>query len=116
MVIMLSIHNGNIVHSSNDEDVEADHSLNHCALSHVHYLVSRLQSKEKPVDKISNGSNWRKHAFSVILPKKLSEHSNSDLRLMLTSLKNTTVAASVHIVRIERELKERGCSPSILAR
>jgi len=112
----MSIKNDKFVQSMSNADVEEDHSLNHCALSHVHYLVSRMKSKERSVDRISNGSNWRKHAFSVILPRKLSEHTDSDLKLMLVSLKNTTIAASVHIRKIERELKERGCNLTILGR
>jgi hypothetical protein len=110
----MTVSNSKSVHSIDDGDVENDHLLNHCALSHVHYLTSRIQSNGKRVDRISNISNWRKHAFSVILPRKLSECDDSDLRLMLVSLKNTTVATSVHIRRIERELENRGSKLTIL--
>ena len=110
----MTVNNHKVVHTNSDEDVEEDHSLNHCALSHVHYLVARTQSKAKPFDRISNGSNWRKHSFSVILPRKLSDHNNSDLKLMRVSLKNTIVAASVHLLRIERELMKRGSDLTIL--
>ncbi len=61
-------------------------------------------------------STFRKHAFVVILPRKLSEHTESDLKLMLVSLKNARIASSVHILRIKRELKKRGCNPTILGR
>lgn len=114
IVITMLVSNDNAVHSIDDGDVEEDHSLNHCALSHVHYLISRNQSNGKRGDRMSNISNWRKNAFSVILPRKLSEHNDSDLRLMLVSLKNTTVAASVHIHRIERELEKRGSKLTII--
>ena len=63
---------------------------------------------------ISNSSNWRKHSFKVILPRKISKHSDSDLRLMRVSLMNTIAAASVHLLRIEKELKERGSELKIL--
>lgn len=56
----------------------------------------------------------RKHTLNVILPKKVSEHTDSELRLMLVTLKNAMVASSVHISRIEKELKERGVNSSIL--
>ncbi|MGY5871921.1 MAG: hypothetical protein RTV72_06740 [Candidatus Thorarchaeota archaeon] len=110
----MSVNNDKIVYSVDDEDVEDDHSLNHCALSHVHYLVSRSQSKAKQVDRISDISNWRKHSFSVILPRKLSEHTDVDLRLMRVSLMNAISAETVHLLRIERELRERGSSLTIL--
>ncbi|MHA2379232.1 MAG: hypothetical protein ACXADO_03125 [Candidatus Thorarchaeota archaeon] len=60
-------------------------------------------------------ATWRKHAFKVVLPRKLSEHTESDLKLMLVSLKNTRVVTSVHIQRIERELKKRGCNLTLLS-
>lgn len=110
----MSVSNGKDVHSSEVEDVEEDHLLNHCALSHVHYLTSRNQSNGIRVDRISNISNWRKHAFSVILPRKLSEHNDIDLRLMRVSLKNAISAETVHLLRIERELKKRGSNLTIL--
>nr|KXH75462.1 MAG: hypothetical protein AM324_15280 [Candidatus Thorarchaeota archaeon SMTZ1-83] len=65
---------------------------------------------------MSEVSTLRSHAFKVVLPRRISEHSESDLKLMLVSLKNTQVATSVHIRRIERELKRRGCSPMLLGR
>jgi hypothetical protein len=61
-------------------------------------------------------STFRKHSFAVVLPRRLSEHNESDLKLMLVSLKNARIASSVHILRIERELKKRGCNPTILGR
>ena len=107
----MTINNDVIVHSIDDGDVEEDHSLNHCALSHVNYL---MQAKAKPVENISDASNWRKHSFSVILPRKLSKHTDIDLRLMRVSLMNAISAETVHLLRIERELRERGSSLTIL--
>ncbi|MFX0046027.1 MAG: hypothetical protein ACFE8Z_09280 [Candidatus Hermodarchaeota archaeon] len=65
---------------------------------------------------MSRTPKWRKHAFRVVLPRRLSEEKESDLKLMLVSLKNTRVATSVHIQRIEKELKRRGCSLTLLGR
>ncbi|MFX1367799.1 MAG: hypothetical protein ACFFAY_04300 [Promethearchaeota archaeon] len=61
-------------------------------------------------------SRWRAHGFKAIIPRRLSEHSESELKLMLVSLKNVRNTSAVHILRIEKELKKRGCQPSILAR
>jgi len=61
-------------------------------------------------------SRWRMHSFKVILPRNLSELPDSDLQLMLVSLKNAKIASTVHIIKIERELHKRGCCPSILGK
>ncbi len=65
---------------------------------------------------MSDTAKWRKHAFKVVLPRRLSEETENDLRLMLVSLKNARVTTSVHIQRIERELKRRGCRLTLLGR
>ena len=91
MVIKLTVRNDKVVHSR-------DHNMS----SHLHHIG------------ISDSSNWRKHSFQVLLPKKLSNHNDVDLRLMRASLMNTIAAASVHLLRIERELKERGSKLTIL--
>ncbi len=91
MVIKMTVRNDKVVHSSN-HDMPSD----------LHYINPQ------------NGSNWRKHSFKVVLPRKLSEHDDSDLRLMRVSLKNTIEAATVHLLRIERELKNRGSTVAIL--
>ncbi|MGY5858315.1 MAG: hypothetical protein RTU63_03020 [Candidatus Thorarchaeota archaeon] len=110
-----------IVHTFEEKEVEevqeleGDHSLNHCALSHVYYLICHKQSQDRLENRNSNTSNWRKHSFSVIIPRKLPKHSDIDLRLMLVSLKNIKVAVSVHIQKIERELKKRGSKLTIVA-
>ncbi|MFW9945113.1 MAG: hypothetical protein ACFFB7_08955 [Candidatus Sifarchaeia archaeon] len=65
---------------------------------------------------MSEAHTWRKHTFKVVLPRRLSEETERDLKLMLVSLKNTRVATTVHIQRIERELKRRGCSLTLLGR
>ncbi len=56
----------------------------------------------------------RKKALNVILPRRIKEHSNNELRLMLVTLKNAIVATSVQITRIENELKHRGTDFGIL--
>ncbi len=61
-------------------------------------------------------SRWRMHSFKVILPRNLSELPDSDLQLMLVSLKNAKSASTVHIIKIERELHKRGCCSSILGK
>lgn len=61
-------------------------------------------------------SRWRMHSFKVILPRNLTELPDSDLQLMLVSLKNAKIASTVHIIKIERELEKRGCSSSILGK
>ncbi|MGY5852938.1 MAG: hypothetical protein RTU92_05165 [Candidatus Thorarchaeota archaeon] len=55
-----------------------------------------------------------RHAFQVLLPKRIQSHNDNDLRLMLLSLKNTRNATVVHIQRIERELAKRGVSKSLI--
>ena len=65
-------------------------------------------------EKMSEAISGRVHSLKVILPKKLSNHSNSDLKLMLVSLKNAMTTSTVHISRIEKELRKRGIEPSIL--
>ena len=109
IVVLMSVSNGKKVHYSNVGTEVDDNVLNHS----VDYESSK-QLRSKSVDRTSSVSTWRKHAFNVILPRKLSEHSDSDLRLMLVSLKNTSVAVSVHIQRIERELRKRGSKLTIL--
>jgi len=116
VVIELTVKNDNVVHSIDDLDEEEDHSLNHCALSHASYLNSRKQSNSGVIDSFRNESNWREHSFKAIIPRKLSEDSDSDLRLMRVSLKNAIAAASVHLERVERELKKRGSSLKIINR
>jgi len=68
------------------------------------------ENEEEKVEAIDG----RMHSLKVILPKKLSTHSDCDLKLMLVSLKNTMVTGAVHISRIEKELRRRGIEPSIL--
>ncbi|MFW9958660.1 MAG: hypothetical protein ACFFCT_11375 [Candidatus Odinarchaeota archaeon] len=57
----------------------------------------------------------RKHTLNVFLPRKIRTHTDSELKLMLVTLKNAIVASSVHISRIEKELEERGSDPRILS-
>jgi hypothetical protein len=92
----MTVKNDIIVQHDAEDDVEDEQVLNTHTLSHTNY------------------HNLRRHSFNVFLPRKLSEHSESDLKIMLVSLKNTLSVSTVHIVRIERELKKRGCSMSIL--
>jgi len=69
------------------------------------------ESEEKEIDPISG----RIHSLKVMLPRQLNTHSESDLKLMLVSLKNAMVTGTVHISRIEKELRKRGINPSILS-
>ena len=55
-----------------------------------------------------------RRAFQVLLPSRIQNHDDNDLRLMLLSLKNTRNATVVHIQRIERELSKRGVSKSFI--
>jgi hypothetical protein len=64
---------------------------------------------------MTEGISGRKHTLNVILPRKISTHTNSELKLMLVTLKNAMVASSVHISKIEKELKERGIDSRILS-
>ncbi|UCE08980.1 MAG: 4Fe-4S binding protein [Candidatus Thorarchaeota archaeon] len=57
---------------------------------------------------------WRTHEFRVLLPRKLPEHPDVDLKHMLVSLKNTIQACTIYISRIERELRKRGSTTAIL--
>ncbi|MFW9961400.1 MAG: hypothetical protein ACFFDV_10295 [Candidatus Thorarchaeota archaeon] len=66
-------------------------------------------------ENMADAISGRKHTFNVILPKKVSTHTDSELKLMLVTLKNAIVASSVHISRIEKELKERGVDSRILS-
>jgi len=56
----------------------------------------------------------RKQRLNVILPRRIKEHSDNELRLMLVTLKNAIVATSVQVMRIENELKGRGADFGIL--
>jgi hypothetical protein len=103
--------------SSNDRDVlstgdgadKAGNSLNHLAIHD-----KSIHSIRKQSEWANNMSMWRTHAFNVILPRKLSDHTDSDLRLMRVSLKNAISVSMVHLLKVERELKNRGCNPRIL--
>ena len=88
--------NNDIIVQQDDEEAEEGHVLNNHGPRH------------------SDFGNLRKRSFNVFLPRKLSEHTESDLKLMLISLKNTLCVSTLHIGRIEGELKKRGCSLSIL--
>ncbi|MGY5881614.1 MAG: hypothetical protein RTV31_15290 [Candidatus Thorarchaeota archaeon] len=95
----MTVNNTNSVHITSDGTRNRRHSFHHTDDLEPH-----------------GHSEWRKHSFNVILPRKLSEHTAIDLRLMLVSLKNVSVASAVHILRIERELEKRGCCSSVLGR
>jgi len=105
----MSVRNDKTVHPVDETDVEDDYSLNHLVDSQT-----RIQLRNKQAVKTDYVSRWRTHAFRVILPRKLSEHTDSDLKLMLVSLKNTAIATTVHTQRIERELQKRGSNLKIL--
>lgn len=105
----MAVNNDKDVLSIDDNTAGDSHSLNHSVV-----LGTRIHSRSKRGDRMGEISRWRKHAFNVILPRKLSEHTESDLKLMRVSLKNAISASSVHILRIERELKKRGSNLTIL--
>jgi hypothetical protein len=109
MVISMALNNDRNVQSDYDGTTKCSNQLNHTTVpeNNIHSKLSQSERK-------SDVAKWRKHAFNVILPRKLSKHSDSDLRLMLVSLKNARCASIVHIHRIERELKKRGSSLTIL--
>ncbi|MFX1272774.1 MAG: 4Fe-4S binding protein [Promethearchaeota archaeon] len=63
---------------------------------------------------MTDAVSGRRHSFSLMLPRRAAIHSDSDLKLMLVSLKNTISTCSVYVSKIERELKKRGVVPTIL--
>ena len=105
----MAVKNDKDVLSIDESATEGSHSLDHSVV-----LDASIHSRSKQDDWKSDVSRWRKHAFNVILPRQLSEHSESDLKLMRVSLKNAISASSVHLLRIERELKKRGSNLTIL--
>lgn len=50
----------------------------------------------------------------ALLPEKVKSATDIDLRLSLISLKNTQSALAVHVMKIERELSNRGVSKYII--
>ncbi|MFW9920923.1 MAG: hypothetical protein ACFFED_15085 [Candidatus Thorarchaeota archaeon] len=54
-------------------------------------------------------------SFKCCVPTNVSACSDDDLRLSLVTLKNAQANVTVCIRRLERELKRRGVSPSLLA-
>ncbi|MFX0108290.1 MAG: hypothetical protein ACFE7R_08405 [Candidatus Hodarchaeota archaeon] len=95
--------------NSDSSAEQGDTSLGHSEVPEAHSHTNRKEG-----DRMSGVSHFRKHAFKVIIPIKVSGHTNSDLKLMLVSLKNARDVASVYISKIERELKKRDCKPAIL--
>ncbi|MFX1441583.1 MAG: hypothetical protein ACFFFD_15170 [Promethearchaeota archaeon] len=103
--------------SSNDRDVlsisdgvdKVDNSLNQPAIHD-----NSIHSVRKQSEWANDMSMWRTHAFNVILPRNLSDHTDSDLKLMRVSLMNAISVSMVHLLKVERELKNRGCNPRIL--
>jgi len=105
----LATNNSNGVLPISEGAEEVDNSLNHSAIHD-----NSIHSLRKQSERANDMSRWRKHAFNVILPRKLSEHTDSDLKLMRVSLKNAINVSMVHLLKIERELKNRGCNLTIL--
>ncbi len=103
------MNNDNNVLPLNGSTIDDSQSLNHSVS-----LGTRNQSRSTQGYRLNDFSSYHNHSFKVILPRKLSEHTDSDLRLMRVSLKNTIIASTVHLLRIERELKKRGSSLTIL--
>ncbi|MFX1579724.1 MAG: hypothetical protein ACFFBJ_08735, partial [Promethearchaeota archaeon] len=88
---------------------DVGNSLNHFAIHD-----NSIHSIRKQSEWAKDMSMWRTHAFNVILPRKLSDHTDSDLRLMRVSLMNAISVSMIHLLKVERELKNRGCNPRIL--
>ena len=95
--------------SIDNETAGDSHSLNHSVVRRT-----SIFSRGKRGKRLDDFSSYHNHSFNVIIPRKLSEHTDSDLRLMRVSLKNTITASTVHLLRIERELKKRGSTLTIL--
>ena len=60
---------------------------------------------------LTNPKNLKLHA---LIPERVKSATNNDLRLSLVSLKNTQAALAVHVMKIERELANRGVSKYII--
>jgi hypothetical protein len=105
----MSVKNDRNVLFIGEGTVNDNHSLNHLA---VHGTSKHLLGARG--DGLNEVPSWRKHAFNVILPRKISNLTENDLRLIRVSLKNAISVSSVHLLRVERELKKRGSSFSIL--
>ncbi len=56
----------------------------------------------------------RKLSFKCCVPARMSDCSDDELRLSLVTLKNALVNVTVCISKLERELKKRGVSTSLL--
>ena len=109
IVIELAVNNDNDVQSFGGSTTKNSHSLNHSVVRDTH-----IQSGSRGGKILDNFSSYHNHSFNVILPRKLSEHTDNDLKLMRVSLKNAITASTIHLLRIERELKKRGSSLTIL--
>jgi len=105
----MSVENDRNVLFHREGAVDNDHSLNHLTVNGTSRLSLRKQG-----DETNDIPSWRKHAFKVILPKKITNLTENDLQLIRVSLKNAISVSSVHLLRVERELKKRGSSLSIL--
>lgn len=111
MVMWMAVNNDKNVQSDDDRAVRVSNSLNHTTVRE-NLIHSKLSKSERK----SDIAKWRKHTLNIILPRKLSEHTDSDLKLMLVSLRNAISVSTVHLLKIERELKKRGCGLRILGR
>ncbi|MHA3963787.1 MAG: hypothetical protein AM325_009620 [Candidatus Thorarchaeota archaeon SMTZ1-45] len=56
----------------------------------------------------------RKISFKCCIPRKMSSCTDDELRLSIVTLKNAQINITVCIDRLERELKKRGASTSLL--
>ncbi len=101
---------------SNSVNPKASKSVNpFSGSSESHIIVPNpTLKKEVVVRTMSRAMSGQKHSFKVILPEKVNDHTDHELRLMLVSLKNAIIASSVHISKIENELRKRGKVSSIL--
>jgi len=52
--------------------------------------------------------------LKVVVPRRLKSVPTNSLKLMLVTIKNAISVAMVYMYRIEKELKKRDCTRSIL--
>ncbi|MGY5853394.1 MAG: hypothetical protein RTU92_07520 [Candidatus Thorarchaeota archaeon] len=56
----------------------------------------------------------RKLSFKCCIPRDMSSCTDDEIRLSIVSLKNAIVSITVCMTKLERELKKRGVTSSIL--
>jgi len=77
-------------------------------------LVTIVNNLWMVLDTTETLTDHKNLKLQALLPEKVKSATDTDLRLSLISLKNTQSAIGVHVVRIERELTNRGVSKYII--